>query len=253
MNTEPQMPLLRAETNDKRTWTKVFERDHYNLADLTGLRILDIGAHVGAFSCKAAHRGAESVVAVEPSPESFAILSTNTRALNSVSCRLAALDAEDNRFVGVTGTMEGDAARVATDVSHYNTHDFIVPSVSLPTLAQAFDGRPVDLLKLDCQGAEWAAFRTTPAAFWDRVHEVIGEIHTDLHFSDFLAFANAVLKPDQSMSTRTDWTSRAIALDAITRFFETRGFLLDIRLDPEDPYSADFHARRPGRACVSAL
>jgi methylase of polypeptide subunit release factors len=56
------------------------------------LRVLDIGANVGAFSIWAAHRWPGSTIqAYEPNPSTFALLQTNTRRYPMIRCHNAAV------------------------------------------------------------------------------------------------------------------------------------------------------------------
>lgn len=140
----------------------IWMRGEYDLPGYVpqpGWRVLDVGANVGIFAMLAASRGAH-VVCYEPTPQTHERLRRNTATL-PIECVNA----------GVTGSTEGSgrlfthrerhtrntfrpqAPDAATDTFHSPIE---VPVVSI---AQALD-EPCDLLKLDCEGSEFAIFES---------------------------------------------------------------------------------------------
>jgi FkbM family methyltransferase len=131
-----------------------------------GERVIDVGANVGAFTVLAARHGAR-VDAYEPHPDTFEHLERNTAGL-SVRCVRAAIVAAppDSGTVGLeTGTSD----------TH---HRVAAEGIDVPALALADAiGRGCDLLKLDCEGAEFELVHDTDAEVWSRVRRVACEVH----------------------------------------------------------------------------
>jgi FkbM family methyltransferase len=134
-----------------------------------GERVVDCGANVGAFAVWAATAGG-SVHAYEPHPETFGWLQRNTEGL-AVECIRAAIVAEPP----ATGTVA-----LAVD-SGGDTHHSIGgagSSIDVPaaTLAAAI-GDGCDLLKLDCEGAEFSLLADTPGEVLHRARRIACEVH----------------------------------------------------------------------------
>jgi FkbM family methyltransferase len=115
--------------------------------------VLDVGAHLGYFSLLAARRGAK-VIAFEPNPETLGFLRDNLRA-NGV----------EDRVTVVTKALAGEPGRrtfflsPAGDTSSLNRLAGTVAEVEVEvTTADAVvDGRSVDVIKMDVEGAELEA------------------------------------------------------------------------------------------------
>lgn len=121
-----------------------------------GMTFIDIGAHVGLFTMPAAKWVGKSgrVVAFEPHPENFAMLSRNA-ATNGLHPEL------------VNAAVSNVAGRVQLHASTFNSGDHQIYqsasrkgiSVDCVKLDEFFSSEDrVDLIKMDVQGAESAAF-----------------------------------------------------------------------------------------------
>jgi FkbM family methyltransferase len=148
--------------------------------DLPGIRwnavetIVDIGANVGmATLWLATVAPGCRIVAVEPSPEAAGRLRSNI-ARNALSSRVTVIEA-------AVGATDGDAvldvggqsptARLRDDGSGVK--------VRLMTLRQVLDHSKIerlDVLKMDCEGAEYEILETAGPVL-DRVGAIVGEFH----------------------------------------------------------------------------
>lgn len=134
-----------------------------------GERVVDGGANVGAFAILAAHAGAD-VVAYEPNPPTFAALERNTAGL-AVRCVRAALVGE----VPANGTVAFTAGAGADTAGRIGGAG---PTIAVPAVALAGAiGDGCDLLKLDCEGAEFELLGATPAATLRRARRIACEVH----------------------------------------------------------------------------
>lgn len=144
-------------------------QDEYRIAELRphNVRtIVDIGAHVGSFTVLChQYWPAAKVVAVEPHPESFALLEKNTTHI--APDRLQLINAAVAKQPGKT--------LLSSEVSHSRVGEYVVdlwtefeprpgdfgvevPAITTEQLWQKladFGVNKVDLLKLDCEGAEY--------------------------------------------------------------------------------------------------
>ncbi len=134
-----------------------------------GERVVDCGANVGAFAVWAAADGA-SVEAYEPHPLTFEWLERNTAGLAVRCVRAAVVAAPPPAGTVALGVDPGadthhslGGAGAAIDV----------PAVSL----EAAIGDGCDLLKLDCEGAEFELIAGTPDGALRRARRIACEIH----------------------------------------------------------------------------
>jgi FkbM family methyltransferase len=159
---------------------EMFATDDYRLKNYTldSPRILDVGAHVGAFSVAACHAfdGARCV-AFEPAPDTFAYLERNVvdnglaERVKLMKCAVTGAGG----FVVLAGRGVGDSTnrilRPGEDLSGV--------TVASTTLRDALQeaGGPVDLCKIDCEGAEYDIVASSDDAVWRQVRSLILEYH----------------------------------------------------------------------------
>lgn len=143
--------------------------DEYGLLSLrpSAVTILDVGANVGFFSLWAGACFPDAVIhSYEPSQSLQSLLRTNVA---QVGATVFAEGVADSDGLGLFS--EAEASRMS---QCQPSADGNVPIVSFQTALQRIGGR-VDLLKLDCEGAEWAILKDTEALA--NVKEVRMEYH----------------------------------------------------------------------------
>lgn len=133
-----------------------------------GERVVDVGANVGAFAVLAANRGA-SVEAYEPHPETFVHLERNTAGLD-VRCARAAVvgQAPPGRTVALEPSGESDTRH------RVGERGIEVPAVGM---AEVIAAAGCDLLKIDCEGAEFELVESPAPEAWNAVRRVVCEVH----------------------------------------------------------------------------
>jgi FkbM family methyltransferase len=154
------------------------EYRHDGLTPRAGWKVIDIGANIGVYSLWAARRGA-TVSAFEPEPETFACLVANTTGTHitpfqaavvgapRVVARLYLSDVRSTRHT-LTGR-EIVSGRELTDVVE-------VPAITLDeVLAEG-----CDLLKLDCEGAEFEILAAVSEESLSRALRIILEFHRSI-------------------------------------------------------------------------
>ena len=153
------------------------EYDAPGFIPAAGERVVDVGANVGFFSVLAASRGAR-VTAYEPHPETFAFLAENT-APWGVACHRAAVVAQpppqgkvplwvhpthDSRHTLIQdGAIDDEPLGERIEVDAAALSDVI--------------GDGCDLLKLDCEGAEFDLLAHTPTEALSRARRIVTETH----------------------------------------------------------------------------
>jgi FkbM family methyltransferase len=179
---------LRDDTSDWNTLNACLAGDEYHLAGraLTGVAI-DIGAHIGgATVALAMDNPGLRVIAVEAVPPNAELLRQNV-ARNGLADRVTVIEgaaggsdpvdvwygyrgnetAEHHAFIGNSSLAYDHGGELAHETAHYETPWSLAQLVELA-------GGHVDLIKIDCEGAEWTILDSNARA---SVDEVIGEWH----------------------------------------------------------------------------
>jgi len=139
--------------------------------------IIDVGAHVGSFTVWASHRAIHAqVVAVEPNPEvwPFLVANVNRNDLRErvLALQLAVGEREGSAFIAVN-EQSGEARVVPGD-------DGSRPMVRVTTLRNLMLDETlsaVDLVKLDCEGAEYGILLSAPTEVLQRINALVCEYH----------------------------------------------------------------------------
>jgi FkbM family methyltransferase len=158
---------------------EIFLREDYG-AVADGAIILDLGASIGAFSVYAAMSARDvTVYAYEPMTDFYRLMQENVlinRLNGTVKCFNLAVAADaQSRALFVAGRDIFFPTFVAPPDDQANKVD-----VMCTTLADICDSNGlerVDLLKMDCEGAEYEILYSTPAAYFDRIREIRMEYH----------------------------------------------------------------------------
>lgn len=161
-------------TNDLAIWKEVYEWNEYGLPDTFSAAdvIVDVGAHIGAFTRACLDRGAGYCLAIEPFPETFQLLQQNlayyphrSEALQIAlggergTMTLRNPDPTGTSYVAVSGHFGGTS----------------VGEADQQPLAYVLPEGPVRLLKLDCEGAEYDVLAA--AGDLANVQAICGEAH----------------------------------------------------------------------------
>ncbi len=169
----------RPDTHDATILQQTFGVSYKQYPIQPGWRVIDVGAHIGSFALKAWKAGAE-VWAFEPEQENYDLLTRNI-AQNGAWMVHAFQDA----IMGETGPAtlykwQKSPGNTGSYGMHYGAA-FDAPAVMINaiTLAEALlllDG-PCDLLKLDCEGAEYGILERCPAGVLGKIKRIIMEWH----------------------------------------------------------------------------
>ena len=143
--------------------------------------ILDIGANAGYFSLFALSRfrGAR-VVAFEPMPANYALLTRN-RLLNGGlpwTCVQKAVSGEPGELVLACDAGDGlttSATVLAEETSQ--SERIRVPALTLPEVFEEYRLGRCDLLKMDCEGAEFGILYSCSPEILGRIDRIAMEVH----------------------------------------------------------------------------
>jgi len=219
------------------TWDQaIFEgviRGEYGRPQFAGKIVVDVGAHIGAFSVLAALGGARRVLAFEAGADNYALLVRNCADFPAIECRQAAVWRSDaaggtlrwcpstnpeNTGGGTVLECEGIAGTALTATEARD-----VPWVPFDDIVSALG--IVDILKIDAEGSEYPILLTSRRL--GQVREIVGEYHEVTG-----------LRPAMEIPGVPEWTMRHLG-----QHLAENGFSVKVRVKE---HLGLFHAtRRP--------
>ena len=163
---------------------EVFTDDSYRLPWFAGglapdAGALDIGAHIGSFSLRyAALRPAARVASYEAIPSTHRYLAANIRR-NGLDGRVAAHNVAVSSTDGTLRLADHGVASAHNGMSRLGEAGSTTVEVPCVSLAHAMAdlGAPAELVKLDCEGAEYDIVLGSDPALWEPVRRVVLEYH----------------------------------------------------------------------------
>ena len=145
-----------------------------------GGTVIDIGANFGSFSAVASKKIGQTgkVIAFEPSPEIYQRLARNIaiNSLDNVVLHNEAVSGEDGNLV-LFLHQKTSFATTCSEVDWAGwTRSITVPARSMRSILRTVGG-PVDLLKIDCEGAEYDIFDSLDQESISCVRQIVMEVH----------------------------------------------------------------------------
>jgi len=168
-----------APSRDYAWWpiVEVLLDDCYRLSELaadlsqTTCHIVDIGAHVGAFTVALATAVPKAqVTAFEPSAHRAGYLRRNV-ARNGMNDRVIVVQAAVGNRVDRKMLIRGELVAETTEADGE-----LVDVMSFADVMDSIDG-PIDLLKMDCEGSEYDIVASASPAMLHRIQRLVLEYH----------------------------------------------------------------------------
>lgn len=166
----------------EETWVGKFYTKKEGFEIAPGDNVIDIGAHIGAFSVYAAKRGAR-VSAFEPEKENFAMLleqrEHNPEILNTLAVYPCAVTGDGRSVTMVKcavpeNTGGGWTSRKPKEGEGVPVNGDIVESMTLEQIIS----EEVDFLKMDCEGAEYEILMQSSDETIAKIQKISMEWHS---------------------------------------------------------------------------
>jgi FkbM family methyltransferase len=143
----------------------------------SGWTVVDVGAALGDFSVQAKRDfGVSRVIAVEPAPSAIALLRRNLARNRSHDVEVvgkALSDSPGDAWLDVSGT----PLSMATSPAQQHDRQVRVEAITLSMLYDQLGIERCDLIKLDCEGAEFILLGDGSNDFLTRTDRVVLEFH----------------------------------------------------------------------------
>jgi len=159
-------------------------RDVLPLLHKRDIRLVDIGANLGSFTLWA-HRtiGIHEAFCFEPEEDSFRLLNFNFYLNNFFAAKTlkCAVGGEERTITLTLRKANPAATSIYEDIITSPPTEGATKSVPVVNLANwlcGVDGN-FDLLKVDCEGAEWEIVRKTDPRIFVRFRVLVAEVHDD--------------------------------------------------------------------------
>lgn len=250
---------------------QIFEHGEYERFGIIvppGAVVVDVGANIGLFALWATHRApGVSVYAVEPNPDVLPYLTMNMRLydvagevipvaiaetaghaeltsfrelshLSGLGARYEAAARLVRSYYAATGTMRSGLAQADIDLLHQHAQErlevrrHVVETIDLGTLFDRHGIGGVDLLKINIEGSEVAAFNGLRHEHWRLVRQVCVEVE---HASESASHITRLLEREGfGVHEMADWN---VTTDADVRYlYAVRpADRLDSRAVPHQP------------------
>ena len=202
---------LSGHPHDVITLFVIFVREDYGRFPPGGT-VVDIGANLGAFALYAARQGARTVLAYEPNGAAFGCLQRNVE-VNGLSgiirprrLAVSVVAGQDVRFPLAPSVYNRVAPK--EEIGEFET----VCTTSLAEILVHDAVQGIDLLKLDCEGAEYDILFSAASSDIGRIREIRMEYHSgrETELKTYLqdaGFEITFFRPD-SPSTGNIWARR---------------------------------------------
>jgi len=150
--------------------------------------IMDIGAHYGYFSIFASNNTDKDseIIAIEPSKNNFKNLIKNISdcKIDNIKCFNIAIG--DKNGISKLYAGKNPNHSIIKNYKLANNKYEEVEEKTLETIINELNLNKIDFLKIDCEGAEYQIFDSTPDSIFDKITTISMEFH-DIKNKDFTA------------------------------------------------------------------
>lgn len=173
---------VRPKTADKGIYKEIFILNEYQKIDNDLKRaktVVDVGAQIGFFSCYATkHNRTSKIFSIEPESENYRLLEENVK-LNRLTHRVTGIHAalwskNSKKLLNMSEDNSGGHSLM------YKTHtQKFVNTFTLDFIIEKYGLREIDVLKMDCEGAEYDISMRLSKKTFRKINSIIMEYHDE--------------------------------------------------------------------------
>lgn len=156
----------------------VYIRKHYGIIDPSVKCIVDIGANIGVFMTYAASMAPQAkIYCYEPNPDNYELLNSNISS-NNLSYRVSASCVAVGAKNGIRHlNISSDSPRHSIIHNQQNGIKIVAECISLDEIIKRNGNEGIDILKMNCEGAEYEIFYNTSSDIFSRIKKIRMEFH----------------------------------------------------------------------------
>lgn len=168
-----------------QTFKEIFFNECYmeglEYRNLSSPTILDIGANAGYFSLFAASRFPDAkILSFEPIPVNYSLLEKNRQhnqqcKITTYPMAVAGKTGKINLFLEPDDPFSTSAS--IADCDEHRNQSVSVPCISIGDIFEENKIEKCDLLKMDCEGAEYDILYNCPDSVFSKIHQIAMEVH----------------------------------------------------------------------------
>ena len=174
--------------------------------------VIDIGAHVGYFTIYAAKKAKNGkILSFEPSKESFNVLKNNLKINNIQNVDVENIGVRSKSGASILYVDKNNEIGNSMFSNDENLIKENVQVTSVPEIIKKYKIESIDLLKLDCEGAEYEIILELPITILNKIKRISMEVHKIDNFDindieKFLTKNNFQVKREYLLSeSPTNW------------------------------------------------
>lgn len=188
--TKPTALQFFIDDNSYPIFKEIFVEDFYNIKEVLKNvpqkpLIIDVGANIGLFEALILSKRPEaSILAYEPFEDNIQILKNmmdnNPLYFNNVKVFQKAVSDKDNEEINLyVKHSEGQSsiASIYEDFDPRNKNVTTVTTTTLEAIVNSNKINKVDIVKMDCEGAEYSILYATPESILKRIKLLLIEVH----------------------------------------------------------------------------
>lgn len=169
---------LRVRSTDLMALTNVWVIEEYkekNFQILENDNIIDIGSHIGLFAMYASQKCDKGTIfCFEPIKENYDLLLDNLKLNNIKNVKTFNIAVTGSDFTVTIYLSDDDAGH---SIFLHNTNLVQVKSTSLKKIFDDNNIEKCDLIKMDCEGAEYEIIESLPSNYFNKITKMIIEYH----------------------------------------------------------------------------
>jgi FkbM family methyltransferase len=144
-----------------------------------GDQVLDVGANFGFFALYALENGANKIYCVEPFPQAFENVVSLSKDFNIVPINKAVSSKSEDLYMSINpGCSATNCLSDYNDIFNNDGGKLLVKTIDINNLIESV-GSYIDLLKVDCEGAELDIFESIKPENLNRIGKMVIETHSD--------------------------------------------------------------------------
>lgn len=147
----------------------------------SNLIIIDIGGHIGTFSIPVSYKS-KQVYVFEPSKSNYQILTKNIQLNNRQNIKTinAAIDTKTSRKYLYFSTTNAGGNSFYNVRKNNQQKKEIIKTLTLESQLKKYKINKIDLIKIDCEGAEFPILLNLKKSTYQKIHSIIIEYHNHL-------------------------------------------------------------------------